>query len=261
MISASHLDVLITAASAAEQTVTKDVSPLVPALEECVKPMNELPQLEPISLPHVANLDVIPSLPAWVDALIATVSHRPDRSTAGHYRNGPWMPAEAMPTAAQRCLIARHVDALKKLMVQTPERDKASGMATLALITKLMQAMPGYRMSEAAIKARVEAFMVALESDPYWAVAEAIRGWYRGKYGEQHDYRKQPAPAVLHKLAMREAWKIGIRARQLEDILNAETPLTFSDEHRERMLKRLATEIPALLGTRQATRSEAAESA
>jgi hypothetical protein len=261
MISASHLDVLIAAASAAEQTVTEDVSSLVPELAESVTPMNELPQLEPISLPDVANLDAIPSLPGWVDALIAAVSHRPDRSTAGHYRNGPWMAAEMMPTAAQRCLIARHVAALKKLMVQTPERDRASGMATFALITKLMQAIPGYRMSEAVAKARAEAFMVALESDPYWAVAETIRGWYRGKYGDDHDYRKQPAPAVLHKLAMREAWKIGIRVRQLEDVLNAETPLTFSDEHRERMLKRLATEIPALLGTRQATRTEAAESA
>jgi hypothetical protein len=35
--------------------------------------------------------------------------------------------------------------------------------------------------------------------------------------------------------------------------------MTFSDEHRKRMLMRLATEIPALLGTRQEPRADAAE--
>jgi len=212
--------------------------------------MNELLHLEPIPLPDLASLDVMPPLPTWVAERIAAISRTSDRNAAGHYCNGPWMPVELLPTPAQRTVIERHVDALKRVMQLTPDRDTAAERATLDLVVKLLQALPGQRTT--AIEARAEAFMVALESDPYWAVAEAIRGWYRGKYGKRHNYTRQPAPAVLHELAMREAWKIGGRIRQLEDLLNAETPLTFSDEHRKRMLTRLATEIPVILGTRHA---------
>jgi hypothetical protein len=211
--------------------------------------MNELSQIEPIPLPDVTKLDALPPLPAWLRTRVAAISRAGDARLTGHYCNGPWMPLELMPSSAQRVVIERHVDALKELADQTPEHDEDSENATRVLIVKLLQALSSQRTTQAAIAARAEAFMIAVESDPHWAVAAAIRGWYRGQYGKEHDYRWPPAPAVLHELAMREAWKIRGRMRQLEDVLNAETSLTLSDEHRARMLMRLAKETPVLLGT------------
>jgi hypothetical protein len=233
------------------------VSSLVPQIEVSI--MSESHQFEPIPLPDVGSLDAIPSWPAWVAERAAAVSRSRDKNAVGHYRNGPWMPAELIPNPAQRDLLARHVDALKELMDQTPKCDRASEKATHDLITKLLQALSSQRTTEAAIAARAEAFTIALETDPWWAVAAAIRGWYRGKYGKEHDYRWPPAPAVLHELATREAWKIWVRVRQVEDILNAEAPLTFSDEHRKRMLMRLAKEIPEILGTRHERNANTSE--
>jgi hypothetical protein len=271
MITAGETDALGVVSVSAEQNVTdgelefaegeqREASNVsesaVPELGTATA-MNELPHLEPIPLPDLASLDVMPPLPAWVGARVAAISRASDRNAAGHYRNGPWMPVELLPAPAQRMVIERHVDALKRLMRQTPDRDAAAERAMLDLVMKLLQALPGQRTT--AIEARAEAFMVALESDPWWAVAEAIRGWYRGKYGKGHNYTRQPAPAVLHELAMREAWKIGGRMRLLEELLNAEAPLTFSNEHRKRMLTRLATEIPLILGTRHPANAETSE--
>jgi hypothetical protein len=230
---------------------------LVPELD--VVAMSETHQLEPIPLPNVDSLDTMPTWPAWVAERAAAISRGRDKNAAGHYCNGPWMPAQLIPSFEQRALIERHVDALKLLMDQTPKCDRASEKATNGLITKLLHALSGQRTTEAAIAARAEAFTIALETDPWWAVAAAIRGWYRGKYGKEHDYRWAPAPAVLHELATREAWKIWGRVRQLEDILTAEAPLTFSDEHRKRMLMRLAKEIPEILGTRHERNAKTSE--
>jgi hypothetical protein len=204
--------------------------------------MNEISQIEPIPLPDVTRLDTIPSFPAWVRSRIAAVSQ------ASGARLNLRMPIDLIFTPGQRAEIERHVAALKRLTDQTPAHDEASEKTTYVLIVKLLQALCSQRISEAAIAARAEAFMIAVETDPHWAVAAAIRGWYRGQYGKEHDYRWPPAPAVLHELAMREAWKVRGRVRQLEDILNAETSLTLSDEHRRHMLMRLAKETPVLLG-------------
>jgi len=211
--------------------------------------MNELPQIEPIPLPDVTKLDVMPPLPAWLRTRVAAISRAGDAKLAGHRCDGPWMPLELMPSPAQRAVIERHVDALRDLADQTPEHDEDSEKATRVLIVKLLQALSSQRTTQATIAARAEALMIAVETDPHWAVAAAVRGWYRGQYGKEHDYRWPPAPAVLHELAMREAWKIRARVRQLEDVLNAETSLALSDEHRARMLMRLAKEAPMLLGT------------
>jgi hypothetical protein len=221
--------------------------------------MNELSQIEPIPLPDVNKLDTIPAFPAWLRTRVAAVSRANDAQVTGRYCNGPWMPLELIPSPAQRAAIERHADALKELADQTPEHNEESEKATGVLIAKLLQALSSQRTTQAAITARAEALMIAVESDPHWAVAAAIRGWYRGQYGKEHDYRRPPAPAVLHELAMREAWKIRGRIRQLEDVLNAETSLPLTDEHRGRMLMRLAKETPMLLGTASGLKAKITE--
>jgi hypothetical protein len=216
-----------------------------------VPAMNEMPQFEPIALPDVTRLDRLPPLPAWIDTRVAALSWADGMNSAGRHCSGPWLPVESLPTAPQRAVIKRHIDALQQMMEQTPEHDQASEAAMLALIEKLLQALPAPPTTAAATAtdARCEAYMIALEADPHWAVAAVVRGWYRGKYGKKHDYRWQPAPAVLHELAKREAWKIMGRIRVLEDLLSAESPLTFSAEYRELMLMRLAQATHAILDT------------
>jgi hypothetical protein len=57
---------------------------------------------------------------------------------------------------------------------------------------------------------------------PYWAINEAIRGWYQGRYGDGHNYTWQPAPATLRSLAFLELSKIRSRMGDLECLLHAE---------------------------------------
>src|SRR5262249_31531039 len=66
-----------------------------------------------------------------------------------------------------------------------------------------------------------EAFDRALSDVPIWAINAAVRGWYRGQYGDDHDYTWQPAPAVLRRLAFLELAKIRFRIRDLENVLHA----------------------------------------
>jgi hypothetical protein len=153
-----------------------------------------------------------------------------------------------MPTELHRRTLVKHIEALERFMRQTPEHDETAAKATLITVTKLLLALPSAKMSETGAEARGEAFMVALEDVPFWATAEAVKGWYRDSHGAEHDYRWAPAPAVLRKLSQREAWKVGGRISSIKRVLAAEPRIEFSEEHRAQMLKRLATEIPEAFG-------------
>jgi hypothetical protein len=166
----------------------------------------------------------------------------------GRHRLVITLPAQLSLSAAQRSGIRDHVAALRRLMEQTPENNESSEKATIVHITKIMLALPSQKASEAAAEARVEAFSVALDTLPCWAVAAAVRGWYCGQYGNEHDYRWQPAPAILRRLAYFEAWKLRRHIGALEDVLDAEPLITFSEEHCAQMRQRLATEIPVVFG-------------
>lgn len=109
----------------------------------------------------------------------------------------------------------------------------------LGAITRLLLALPYKGAGEATGEAKADAYMIALEDMPAWTITAAIRGWYRGEHGTEHNYKFAPAPAVLRKLVLVERWKVAGRAKALGELLEAVPGVEFSDEHRREMLGRL----------------------
>jgi len=149
-----------------------------------------------------------------------------------------------MPTLPQRDLISRHIGALDAICDRTPKGDRASDKAMLVLISKMLLTLPGKRQ-EVDVEAKGEAYAAALEDVPVWAVDQAIRGWYRGSYGPQHDYEWAPAPATLRAFAMQESWKVAGQREKLQSILIAEPRKEYSKEHCARMAERVTVILRA----------------
>jgi hypothetical protein len=205
---------------------------------------------ERLTLPDVRRLDRMPSLPAWVALRAASMKDEPQRSTAdGKYRTVPTLPAILIFIDAERAEIERHATDLDALCAQRPaDSDEWEG-ATLIIITKLMLALPSSTQNEAGAEATGEAFQAALDDVPTWAVAAAVRRWYRGDCGENergqpYDYHWRPAPAELRKIALVEKWRVQQRTQTLRKLIAAEPLIEFSDEHCTDMRARLATVIP-----------------
>jgi len=167
----------------------------------------------------------------------------------GKHRKVPTLPANLILNPAERAEIERHATDLDALCAQTPaDSDEWEG-ATLIIITKLMLALPSSQQNEAGAEATGEAFQAALDDVPTWAVAAAVRRWYRGDCGENergqpYDYHWRPAPAELRKIALVEKWRVQHRAQTLRKLLVAEPLMEFSDEHCAQMRARLAAVIP-----------------
>ena len=205
---------------------------------------------ERITLPDVRRLDRMPSLPAWVASRVGSMTDERQRSMAdGKYRTLPTLPANLILNEAERAEIERHARDLDALCAQTPaDGDEWEG-ATLIIITKLMLALPSSQQNEAGAEATGEAFQAALDDVPTWAVAAAVRRWYRGDCGENergqpYDYHWRPAPAELRSVALVEKWRVRQRAETFRKLLAAEPLIEFSDAHCEQMRTRLAAVIP-----------------
>ncbi len=205
---------------------------------------------ERLTLPDVRRLDRMPSWPAWVDLRVGSMKDEPQRSTAdGKYRTIPTLPANLILNDAERAEIERHAADLDALCAQTPtDSDEWEG-ATLIIITKLMLALPSSQQNEAGAEATGEAFQAALDDVPTWAVAAAVRRWYRGDCGENergqpYDYHWRPAPAELRKIALVEKWRVQQRTQTLRKLIAAEPLIEFSDDHCTDMRVRLAAVIP-----------------
>lgn len=205
---------------------------------------------EPISLPDVRRLDRMPSLPEWLASRVASMRDEAQRSPAdGRYRQVPTLPANLTLSQGERAEIERHAVALEGLCAQTPADADEWENATLLIVTKLMLALPAATQNDVGAEATGEAFQAALDDVPYWAVAGAVRRWYRGDCGlneheRPYDYHWRPAPAELRRIALSEAWRVRHRAETLRRLLSAETLIEYSDEHCAQMRARLAAVIP-----------------
>lgn len=205
---------------------------------------------EPIPLPDVRRPDQMPSLPGWAASRVASMKDEYQASLAdGKHRKVPTLPASLILNPAERAEIERHATALDVLCAQTPANADEWEAATLIIITKLMLALPSSQQNEAGAEATGEAFQAALDDVPTWAVAAAVRRWYRGDCGENengkpYDYHWRPAPAELRRIALVEKWRVKARAETLRKLLAAEPLIEFSDEHCAQMRARLATVIP-----------------
>jgi len=128
----------------------------------------------------------------------------------------------------------------------TPATDARAGQDMLVIVTKLMITLPARRDNEVSAEVRAEAFLMALDDLPVWAVASAVRQWHRGDCGQDdrgqpYDYHWTPSPAELRRIAKRELWlRVGSQLYDLNRLLGAEPLIEHSDEHRASMLARFA---------------------
>jgi hypothetical protein len=157
----------------------------------------------------------------------------------------PTLPANLTLKAAEREELARYVSELDALCERTPINDPQAEQDTLVAVTKMMVALPSMTQNELSAEVRGEAFMVALDDVPAWAVQAAVKRWYRGECGkntkgEPCDCHWCPAPAELRRIALVEMYPLNERLNTIGALLRAEPRREFSEEHRRTMGERLA---------------------
>ena len=122
-------------------------------------------------------------------------------------------------TAEQRARITARATELRAIAEadDSPENRKSR----LALVASMLMAYPMAGASEEAGKARAQAYLIALDDVPPWAVAEAIKLWHRGQFQGEHNYRFAPAPAELRDGAMHLLQPAKQAIAHLEQLLGA----------------------------------------
>jgi hypothetical protein len=166
----------------------------------------------------------------------------------GRWRTIPTLPANLILCPSERAEIERHATELESLCKQTPIEADEFENAMLIVVTKLMLALPSAQQNDVGAEATGEAFQAALDDVPHWAVAAAVRRWYRGECGlnecgRPFDYHWRPAPAELRGIARAEEWRVKHRAMTLRKLLSAEVLIEISDDHCADMRARLAAVI------------------
>jgi hypothetical protein len=205
----------------------------------------EIEIMAPFRLPDVRRPAAMPPLPEWCGSRIVAVKRevQPDPQTGGKWRPALTLPASMALSATQVAEIKVHVAELERLLGPTPEDDADAEM--LALLTKMMMALPSSRRDELATEASGEALFMAVEDLPVRAVKSAYRRWCRNdvgsdKHGNPFNTRWLPSPAELREVADREI--AGIRARicELKMLTTTEALIEYSEEHHVRMRDKLA---------------------
>lgn len=166
-------------------------------------------------------------MPAWVVSRVESAVENLQRDHTGEFRDVSTLPAALMPTQVQRTEMERHVHALRRLLSQTPAESEQAEKAVLVIVTKMLLALPAQKTTEEAVEAKGEAYLMALDDVPYWAVAEAWRLWCRGvcgkdERGKPYDYNWAPGPAALRRIALGQTCGAWGRIRALERLLGAQ---------------------------------------
>lgn len=203
----------------------------------------DLALIEPIQLPDNHRPTRMPSLPAWVGSLL-DAAQLENKTVQGRYLPVMTLPGSMLPSQTQKRMMSAYCDAIESLCAQTPEASEAAEQAVLVITSKMLLALASQKNSETGSEAKGEAFMAALEDVPHWAVAEAVRGWYRGSSERTnpkhaHDFRWAPAPATLRALAIIECLRVKGRAIALRKLIAAEPRPEFTEEHCSTMRERL----------------------
>ena len=105
--------------------------------------------------------------------------------TTGKWREVPTLPKNSTLTVAEREELARHAKQLDALCQRTPVNDPNVEQKTLVALTKMTLVLPSATQNEISAEARGEAFMVALDDVPVWAVQAAIRSWYAAQLRQE----------------------------------------------------------------------------
>lgn len=126
----------------------------------------------------------------------------------------PMLPAAAIPNAEQRRQIEETLSSLEKDLTAGPWERTAKAIAVV------LAAYPISGGDEMA-RARVQAFRVALDDVPAWAVEEAARDWLRGQVPSDYNTTFAPLPPQLRKLAERKWVPLIPKKRKLLALLKA----------------------------------------
>lgn len=210
----------------------------------------QLTLTEPLKLPDLARPDRMPSLPAWVGSRIASVNEVMQKDASGKHRLTVVLPQALTLGSSERKQIAAHAGALRKTLDRTPSNSADAEAEMLVIITKMMLAKPGQKASEAGSEATGEAYQIALDDLPPWAVTAALRRWYRRDAPPvdkaPHDYRWRPAEGILRAIAFEEAAKVRGRMIELERLLAAVPLIEFAPIERNGMIDKLEAILPAI---------------
>jgi hypothetical protein len=218
----------------------------------------QLATIEPIQPLDVRRPARLSSLPRWVAERLAVVRNEPQADRTGKHRVTPVLPACLILSQDQKMLIEQHVRAMDTVLAMTPEADGRHGEATMVAVSKMLLVLPSRESGDLGGEAKGEAFMDALEDVPFWAVQEAMRKWHRGEHGSKHDYKWQPAPAVLRDLAMVETYQVMGTRRRLKELLIAEPLVEFTDAYRAEMREKLTAVVRGVLSVNKKTSDDEA---
>jgi hypothetical protein len=164
--------------------------------------------------------------------------------------DGKWsevytLPANLRLTEIERDAIGVHVVELKELLAQTPIGDAEVEQSALRSLALLFNTLPAQGQNdEAAAELRGEAYLLALDDLPGWAIRSAVMRWLRGDCAEvapaetPFSFKWQPAPGELRRVAYHEMFKVKARMMELQRICEAALP-AFTDEHCDKMQAKL----------------------
>lgn len=201
--------------------------------------------IEPFKLPDLRRPGQMPSLPGWlVTQLGAASSNLQMDPKTRKFNDVLTLPSDRMPSEAQRAAATAHCQQLRALCQRTPEKGDDWAKATMEVLTRMFLSLPSRKESAASADVKMDSYLEALDDVPSWAVAEAMRGWYRGTHSDEYDFSWAPAPAVLRKLSVAESLKFEFRAREIEKVMTIQPFDPKAEEHCASMRKRLKEAMP-----------------
>lgn len=123
-------------------------------------------------------------------------------------------------------MIESHRCGLLSLLQETPENDEQYRPEMMATITKMLLTLGGTKATVDSTDAKAEAYEIALEDLPSWAVVAVQRRWYRSdcgkdEHGRPYDYRFMPDPASMRRLCTSETFRVRNRMDELDRVLTA----------------------------------------
>ncbi|WP_348929232.1 hypothetical protein [Aquabacter sp. CN5-332] len=110
-----------------------------------------------------------------------------------------------------------------------------------AQFTGLLVSFPAQAISDTAAKAKAQAYFIALEGLPAWAVQEACRRWLRGEPGPNKDANFAFAPSAPQLRILADSLTADLRMHRLKmrRILDAKVRVELPEADRARMVQRL----------------------
>ncbi|WP_370674678.1 hypothetical protein [Pleomorphomonas sp. PLEO] len=140
--------------------------------------------------PHLTTLSLPPSLAELERTL------RPEEAAS----RTPTLSRALTPD--ERSILSQLVDDIAPLAEAKPD-----AFNSLRQVAKLLAVFPAGNLSDAVIDARSEAYEIALEDVPAWAVEAAAKRWIKGEVailGDKPNLSFPPSPPQLRALALDE---------------------------------------------------------